>query len=781
MGIYEITTEGGVYLVTTEDPPAPTSLRNEALGVGNRLMEGVGSLVSLGAAANRNLNPFAPGGPQLFGLNKNPINSFFEQQEEQAKAEVETLARQLLLYGDEKAQTAAGKIAEEIAFNAPGVLIPGGTVIQRVASGLSAGLASGVGKAAGASEDTQALLGLGGALLPGAAQGSASKLLNAVGVTERALDWAARLKRQALGAKTSDFTKAARQDRLVNNGETVETSLMRAFESLDEEGMLRGSLDPVEIYKRASTRSSELSKELGSIIDEADAVRVANQADRPVKPMYEMAEKFIASAPADERRSLRSQLAKWIESVETEGDGSLRFLQDQKEALYAKAYPEGQKSVEGLDRAIASDLRRTIEDETANLLPTAAGKVRGLNKRIGAFEQTEPILKRELAKAEGANLLQRSINFLKTTGGAGVPLILGLTGAGVGGLTGVGAGVAGIFHLLGTPTGQRKLASFLNSLPDDASLLKNGSSLGASAIRLPAAIEPSSTYPGDREAQTEGALQRTKRSETSPWNAPISTSTGARLEEADRKEDKKDTARDSELSASASQSADEPEQPLDRSPARSAFATDRGSRLAGARSNRQILSANPENGPSTTSPTFQRDALSNPAATQTSEWEDLLRPGSLSRSAALDLFSRGENMSEESSQNLDPLIRAVIQQESGGNPKARSEVGAVGLMQLMPATAKEIAGELGYQDYDLEDPETNRRFGTYYLEKLLRQFDGDVELALTAYHSGPGRVQKLLERTGGRTLADIIDLLGPVGQKYARSVLRRMERGVTQV
>ena len=101
-------------------------------------------------------------------------------------------------------------------------------------------------------------------------------------------------------------------------------------------------------------------------------------------------------------------------------------------------------------------------------------------------------------------------------------------------------------------------------------------------------------------------------------------------------------------------------------------------------------------------------------------------------------------------------------------------------MQVMPATAKEIAMELGVEDYDLTDPDTNTRFGTYYLNKLLERFNGDVELALTAYHSGPGRVEKLLERTGGTKLEDILPLLGPVGQKYARQVLKRIPE-VTEI
>ena len=106
---------------------------------------------------------------------------------------------------------------------------------------------------------------------------------------------------------------------------------------------------------------------------------------------------------------------------------------------------------------------------------------------------------------------------------------------------------------------------------------------------------------------------------------------------------------------------------------------------------------------------------------------------------------------EESARHaLDPeLVMAVIEVESAGYHLAVSHVGALGLMQLMPATGKELAEKLGvdWKGPDtLFDPLINVQLGTAYLRELADRYDGNFDIALAAYNWGPGRIDRRIRR-----------------------------------
>ncbi len=101
--------------------------------------------------------------------------------------------------------------------------------------------------------------------------------------------------------------------------------------------------------------------------------------------------------------------------------------------------------------------------------------------------------------------------------------------------------------------------------------------------------------------------------------------------------------------------------------------------------------------------------------------------------------SQFDGIIREASQkwNVDEsLIRAVIKQESGFDPKATSWCGAQGMMQLMPETASGLGVKDAY------DPQQNIMGGARYLRSLLDRFDGNISKALAGYNAGPGAVEK---------------------------------------
>ncbi len=132
-------------------------------------------------------------------------------------------------------------------------------------------------------------------------------------------------------------------------------------------------------------------------------------------------------------------------------------------------------------------------------------------------------------------------------------------------------------------------------------------------------------------------------------------------------------------------------------------------------------------------------------------------------SAVADTLQRFEKEITTSAREngLDPaLVLAVVIEESGGDPLALSSTGAQGLMQLMPATARDLGV------VDSTSPTQNVAGGSRYLSRMLQRYDGDLKLALAAYNAGPGNVDK-----AGRQIPEF-----PETQRYVGRVLNRFRQ-----
>lgn len=133
---------------------------------------------------------------------------------------------------------------------------------------------------------------------------------------------------------------------------------------------------------------------------------------------------------------------------------------------------------------------------------------------------------------------------------------------------------------------------------------------------------------------------------------------------------------------------------------------------------------------------------------------------------------------------IDPaLAHAIIRQESQFDTTATSPVGALGLMQLMPGTAKEIARKRGWAhqtNWLISKPEHNILLGSTYLNDLLRRFNGSYPLAIAAYNAGPSRVNGWLQAFGDPRTGEVnwIDWIELIPAAETRNYVQRVTEGI---
>jgi soluble lytic murein transglycosylase len=141
----------------------------------------------------------------------------------------------------------------------------------------------------------------------------------------------------------------------------------------------------------------------------------------------------------------------------------------------------------------------------------------------------------------------------------------------------------------------------------------------------------------------------------------------------------------------------------------------------------------------------------------------------------LGLMDRIVRLSD--SDRLDPyVVASIIREESMYDPKAVSRAGAVGLMQVLPETGRWVANQLGMKEFQsdqLFDPEQNIRLGSWYLDHLFEQFNGNLVFSIAAYNAGPEVVTEWIQRGDYHDMDEFIEQI-PFSETrlYVKRVLR---------
>ena len=150
----------------------------------------------------------------------------------------------------------------------------------------------------------------------------------------------------------------------------------------------------------------------------------------------------------------------------------------------------------------------------------------------------------------------------------------------------------------------------------------------------------------------------------------------------------------------------------------------------------------------------------------------------LARQIAYPFNYKEEVIAAAEKEQVPPsLVASVILAESKYKNTAESETGALGLMQLMPDTARWVAQQVGhghYTDRQLKEPTINIELGTWYLGHLLKEFNGNQVLALAAYNAGRGHVESWLRENNWNGMVDTIPF--PETRSYVKAVLQYQER-----
>lgn len=366
---------------------AAPSFGSEAAAVGGRLARSFGQTADF----IYNINPLAPGGPALWGLN--PLKENLPQ----PGSAITEAASAIGLEGEP--QTTAGKLAGGVADYAPDLLFGGG--LKGAVSVAAAGLSAGAADIFGAGEAGQAGAGFAG----GVAVPTLGNIIKKI-TKESAKGFQNLALKMGAGTHTKTMKGVNRATRAaILSGE--ELPVEQVVPIMKERGVLKGSLKPSEMMARNEDKIAEFAEQAGDILKKADTTGATYSIDDiPLEATSDFLVQHKFQEPLVEQLNRRRKLI--VEGIPTENlpkgiklkdevnkwDGTLTGLNKQKQILYQIAYKSGADDKQ-LDRAIGHDLKNFIEQKAkAALGPEAMESLTSANKKTGEHLQFFDILEK---------------------------------------------------------------------------------------------------------------------------------------------------------------------------------------------------------------------------------------------------------------------------------------------------------------------------------------------------------------------------------------------------
>jgi hypothetical protein len=556
---------------------------------------------------------------------------------------------------------------------------------------------------------------------------------------------ASQLELSAYGVNKTQARKAIEQNfrGLVDDGGMIENPMSAAISSFRAmAGNAGRTSDPSELVNELKRQQTSLSDELGAIIGEAQAKQAGT-----ITPSFQKTIDFVSELPGTEKAAGTKLANELISDTLSSIDPSRISTIHQEKVRLGRiisdaAWGKDKSAVEtNIKKRIYADLKDAVEAGYQRITGSDANVVKEINQEIGMRIGLQKSFSDMLATDHTQDIFKAGIAAARTSGGFGVPAqILGTSsgvasGAIVGGPLGAAIGGAGALttigagHLAQTPGGRRVIADILRSAPVRGGFEIGrdlGSSVSLQAPRVGGLVSRDQYRAGNQSARGFVPGRTTEQYNQRQTQQTRSTQRGSESKYSPEllppKESKEQTYRETNSYPSYRPTS-------------------------GAPINEDNIDF------------MLRGVYDAPNSGKGAQ-------------AFTDLFQ--DNTMRMTEDNAAAVLDAVRHVESNdGDPRfLRSNKGARGPYQFLPATAK----ELGVDPTDGD--ESDDRMGAYRMLSRLQNRFGSLELALAAYNWGEGNLAQAIKRAGSSDWEVVRDFVPKETFRYVPAVLSRMSGGL---